>query len=72
MIKRGRDNNKEINLRLSYALKEMAHYKEYKYVLVNENIYKTVNDLKKIIEYHTFINQNRITLEKKLKTIIKF
>ena len=72
LIKRGRDNNKEINLRLSYALKEMAHYKEYKYVLVNENIYKTVNDLKKIIEYHTFINQNRITLEKKLKTIIKF
>ena len=34
--KRGRDNNKEINLRLSYAINEMKHYNEYKYVLINE------------------------------------
>ena len=39
LVKRGRDNNKEINLRLSYAIDEMKHYKEYKYVLINENIH---------------------------------
>ena len=37
LIKRGRDNSKEIKLRLSYAINEMKHYKEYKYVLINEN-----------------------------------
>ena len=34
LIKRGRDNNEEINLRLSYAIDEMKHYNEYKYVLI--------------------------------------
>ena len=70
LIKRGRDNNKEINLRLSYAISEMKHYKEYKYVLVNENVQKTVSDIKKIIEYEQLIvDQNKI-LKEKLKKII--
>ena len=29
----------------------MKHYNEYKYVLINENVQKTVNEIKKIIEY---------------------
>ena len=47
LIKRGRDNKKEIKLRLSYAIDEMKHYKEYKYVIINENVNETVNDIKK-------------------------
>ncbi len=70
LIKRGRDNNKEIDLRLSYAINEMKHYNEYKYVLVNENVKNTVNDIKKIIEYHNFIDENNVLLNKKLKKII--
>ena len=31
LIKRGSENKKEINLRLSYAIDEMKHYNEYKY-----------------------------------------
>ncbi len=70
LIKRGRDNNKEINLRLSYAFKEMKHYKEYKYILINKNVINTVNQIKKIIEYNELItNQNNI-LKSKLKKII--
>ena len=70
LLKRGRDNKNEINLRLSYAINEMKHYKEYKYVLINENVHKTVNDIKKIIEYYNFNNHNNFVLSKKLKKII--
>ena len=59
-----------MNLRLSYAIDEMKHYSEYQYVLVNENVNKTINNIKKIIEYHQLIaNQNKF-LKKKLKKII--
>ncbi len=70
LIKRGRDNNKEINLRLSYAIKEMRHYKEYKYVLINQNVKKTVNDIKKIIEYNELLTSHNNILQSKLKKII--
>ena len=43
LIKRGSENNNEIKLRLSYAYNEMKHYKEYKYVLINDNVNETIN-----------------------------
>ncbi len=70
LVKRGRDNKKEINLRLSYAIDEMKHFSEYQYVLINENVHKTVNEIKKIIEYHQLIMFQREILKKKLKKII--
>ena len=70
LIKRGRDNKKEINLRLSYAIDEMKHYSEYQYVLINEKVHKTVNEIKKIIEYHQLILVQKDALKKKLKKII--
>ena len=70
LIKRGRDNKKEINLRLSYAIAEMQHYKEYKHVLINENVHNTVNIIKKIIEYNDLISTNNVYLKFKLKKII--
>ena len=70
LIKRGTDNKKEIKLRLSYAINEMKHYNEYKYVLINENIYQTVDYIKKIIEHNQLIeNQNKL-IKSKLKKII--
>jgi len=68
--KRGRDNNNEINLRLSYAIDEMKHYKEYKYVLINDNVKKTVQDIIKIIEYNNLINKNNKLLQSKVNKII--
>ncbi len=70
LIKRGRENNKEINLRLSYAIDEMRHYNEYRYVLINEKIQNTVNDIKKIIEYNELIMSQKKILKLKLKKII--
>ncbi len=72
LIKRGRDNHKEINLRLSYAFEEMKHYKEYKYVLINQNVQKTVKEIKKIIEYNELLENQKKTLYLKLKRIINF
>ena len=72
LVKRGRDNNKEINLRLSYAIDEMKHYNEYKYVLINDNVQKTVNQIKKIIEYHQLILNQKNILKTKLKQIINY
>lgn len=70
LIKRASDSSKEINLRLSYAIKEMKHYKEYKYVLINEKVHKTVSDIKKIIEFNEFYTKNNYLLRKNLKKII--
>ncbi len=70
LIKRGRDNNNEINLRLSYAINEMKHYNEYKYVLINANVQKTVSEIKKIIEYHQLILDQKLILKSQLKKII--
>ena len=53
--KRGRDNKREINKRLSLAVNEIKHHKEYQFVLINENIIDTVNNLDKIINNSLFI-----------------
>ena len=71
LIKRGRDNRKEIKLRLSLAMKEIKHYKEYKYILINENVQQTVNNIIKIIDHNLLIYKNQKLLNKKLIYLIK-
>ena len=70
LIKRGRDNLEDIDLRLSYALKEISHYKEYSNVLINKNVIQTVNDIIHIIKYHSIKDNNKKLTDRKLKTII--
>ena len=55
LIKRARENKKEINKRLSLAVNEISHFNEYKYVLVNDNIRKTVENIIKIIKYEDLL-----------------
>ena len=65
--KRGRDNNQEIKKRLLLAVSEISHYQEYKYVLVNDKITNTVNNLIKIINYSLFIDDiNKTTMNYKI------
>ena len=71
LIKRGRDNRKEIKLRLSLAMKEIKHYKEYKYILINENVQQTVNNIINIIDYNLLIDKNQKLLKKKIKYLIR-
>jgi len=62
--KRGRDNREEINIRLSLAMSEISHYDEYKYVLVNDKISITVNNLIKIINYHILVTKMEENIKK--------
>ena len=55
--KRGRDNKKEIDKRLSLAVNEIKHYKEYQYVLINDKIINTVDNLVAIINSSLFIHE---------------
>ena len=70
LIKRGRDNKQDINLRLSYAIKEIEHYNEYSYVLINQNIIETVNDIMHIIKSDSIIKKNKTLTAKKIKSLI--
>lgn len=72
LIKRGRDNKKDINLRLSYAIKEISHYNEYSYVLINQNVMQTVNDIIHIIKNNLILEKNKKLTDKKIKSLIDF
>ena len=50
LSKRNSDSTKEINFRMSKALKEIKHFDEYDYVLVNDNLDNTFQNIVKIIE----------------------
>ena len=47
---RNSDSMKEINFRMSKALKEIKHYDEYHYVLVNNNLDNTFQHILKILQ----------------------
>ena len=68
--KRGRDNKNDIKLRLSYALNEISHYKEYSYVLINQNVIQTVNDIIHIIKNNYIIEKNKKLTDRKIKFLI--
>ncbi len=70
LIKRGRDNKKDISLRLSYAIKEISHYNEYSYVLINQNVIQTVNDIIQIIKTEMILDKNKKLTDKKIKSLI--
>ena len=65
LMVRGRENQIEIKKRLSLAVKEMSHYSEYKYVLVNDNIDHTVADILKIIQYEELL----LDIYRKVKSV---
>ena len=60
LSKRNSDSIEEINFRMSRALKEIKHYDEYDYILVNNNLDKTFQQIVKILE------SERLKLSKQL------
>ena len=72
LIKRGRDKKDDIDLRLSYAIREISHYKEYSYVLINQNIQQTVSEITNIIKTNLIISKNKKLTDKKIKSLINF
>ena len=72
LVKRGRDDSQDIDLRLSYALKEISHYNEYSYVLINQNVKQTVDYIIHIIKYKYILENNKKLTDRKLKSLINF
>jgi guanylate kinase len=70
LVKRGRDKKDDIDLRLSYAIKEISHYKEYSYILINQNVQQTVNEIKDIIRTNLIIDKNKKLTDRKIKSLI--
>ena len=50
LSERNSDSIKEINFRMSMALKEIKHFDEYDYVLINNNLDNTFQKIVKILE----------------------
>ena len=65
LIMRGRENQIEIKKRLSLAFKEMNHFNEYKYVIVNESVSHTVKNILKIIQYEELL----LKIRRKAKSV---
>ena len=65
LIDRGRENKIEIKKRLSLAYQEISHYKEYKYILVNDNINQTVNNIIKIIQFEEIL----LNIKRRIKSL---
>ena len=72
LLKRGRDKKDDIDLRLSYAIKEISHYKEYSYVLINQNVQQTVKEISDIIKTSLIVEKNRKLTDRKIKSLINF
>ena len=47
---RGRDSQKDIELRLNKAIEEISHYTEYDYLVVNKDVDECLNSIKSIYE----------------------
>ena len=67
LIRRGQDDIKIVNKRMKMAFGEMNHYEEYKYVLINDNLNKTVKKIKNIIRIEKIQKKDIKKLTKNLK-----
>ena len=71
--KRAQDPDHIVKQRLSFYKKELSHWKEYKYVLINNDLNDTVKKIKVIIEserYKNFLLEKDLT-KKEIKAIYK-
>ena len=69
LLKRGQDKINIVNKRMKMAFTEMNHYKEYKYVLINDNFKKTVKKIQTIIQSERSQKLNIIQIKKNFKNL---
>tara|TARA_B100000029_G_scaffold495257_1_gene560044 strand:- start:146 stop:772 length:627 start_codon:yes stop_codon:yes gene_type:complete len=69
LIKRGQDDLNIVNKRMQMAFKEIKHYKQYKYVLVNDNFNSTVKKIIDIIKIERLQKSNIIQIKKNFNNI---
>ena len=71
--KRAQDPDHIVKQRLSFYNKELSHWREYKYVLINSNLDDTLKKIKTIIEAERYINfsPKKDLTKQKIKVISK-
>ena len=69
LSKRNSESIKEINFRMSKALKEIKHFDEYDYVLVNDNLDNTFQKIIKIIEVERLKLSRQLSLSDFVKKL---
>ena len=67
--KRAQDPAHIVKQRLSFYKKELSHWREYKYVLINKNLTETVKKIKSILEAERIINQKQTLILKKVRSL---
>ncbi len=50
LISRGQDDEREIQKRINGSSKEMSHYSEYDYIIINDNLEKSVKNVQMILK----------------------
>lgn len=67
LITRGQDDNATISERMENSEKEMSHYNEFGYLIINDQFDSALNNLKAIIDdFGNNIKNNEFTLENQL------
>ena len=68
---RGSESLEEIKFRMSKAVKEIKHFEEYDYVLINNDITDTFIKINKILEVERMKLKHQISLKKFVKRLAK-
>ncbi len=68
--KRASENKENFLKRMSEAKKEISHYKEYDFVIVNDEIQKAVNQIKSILFSERLRKHRQINLKTTLKKLL--
>ena len=67
--KRAQDPDHVVKKRLSFYKKELSHWREYKYILINKNLNETLKKIKSIIETEKIINEKQTIILKKIRSL---
>ena len=68
--KRASENKENFKKRMSEAKKEISHYKEYDFVIVNENLQQAVDKIKLVLFSERLRRHRQLILDKTLKKLI--
>ena len=68
--KRASENKENFKKRMSEAKKEISHYKEYDYVIVNKDLQQAVDKIKLVLFSERLRRHRQLILDKTLKKLI--
>ena len=68
--KRASENKENFKKRMSEAKKEISHYEEYDFVLVNDEIEIVVDEIKSILFSERLRRHRQLLLKKQVKKLI--